>query len=141
MGDYEHATIVSADPDTLFRYLSDVEHLPEYMAAMQEAHRTGQEVDEGDEVQVAADVDGVRRQGEAWIATDQERRALRWGSEGHSGYRGELQVEDSGTGSQVTVRLHTERADGPGVRAGLEQTLASIKRLVEGSSTDAVPPR
>jgi hypothetical protein len=34
------------------------------------------------------------------------------------------------------VRLHTERADGPGIRAGLEQTLASIKQQVEGSSTD-----
>ncbi|MFC7659677.1 hypothetical protein ACFQV8_29515 [Pseudonocardia benzenivorans] len=35
----------------------------------------------------------------------------------------------------VTVRLHTERADGPGIRAGLEQTLAEIKTAVEGTST------
>jgi hypothetical protein len=37
---------------------------------------------------------------------------------------------------EVVVRLHTERADGPGIRAGLEQTPASIKQAVEGSSTD-----
>ncbi|TQL91136.1 hypothetical protein [Pseudonocardia kunmingensis] len=40
------------------------------------------------------------------------------------------------SGSEVTVRLHTERADGPGIRAGLEQTLATIKREIEGRTTD-----
>jgi hypothetical protein len=36
-----------------------------------------------------------------------------------------LQVSPAASGAEVAVRLHTERADGPGIRAGLEQTLAS----------------
>jgi hypothetical protein len=52
-------------------------------------------------------------------------------------YRGEMAVTDAGAGtSTVTVTLHTERADGPGIRAGLEQTLATIKRQVERRSSE-----
>ena len=136
MGDYEHTATVAADPDTLFDYLADVHNLPDYFASMRDAEPTGEHVAEGDEVHVVADVDGTRREGDAWIDTDTEARTLRWGSEGPNSYRGELEVTPSGDGSQVAVRLHTERADGPGIRAGLEQTLATIKTTVEGSSTD-----
>ena len=140
MGDYEHTATVSADPEALFRYLADVHHLPDYFAAMQEAEPTGERPDgaeEGaEEVHVVAEVEGTRREGEAWLAVDDAQRTLRWGSEGPNGYHGELQVSPAGSGAEVAVRLHTERADGPGIRAGLEQTLASIKQAVEGSSTD-----
>ena len=136
MGDYEHTATVSADPDALFRYLSDVHNLPDYFASMREAEPTGEHVDEGEEVHVVADVEGNRREGEAWISVDDAARTLRWGSEGPNSYHGELEVSPAGGGSEVAVRLHTERADGPGIRAGLEETLASIKRQVEGSSTD-----
>lgn len=134
MGDYEHTATVASDPDALFAYLSDVHHLPDYFAAMRDAEPTGEHVAEGDEVHVVAEVDGTRREGEAWIDTDTERRTLRWGSEGPNAYHGELEVTPDGDGSQVAVRLHTERADGDGIRAGLEQTLASIKQQVEGSA-------
>ena len=136
MGDYEHTATVAADPDTLFDYLSDVHHLPDYFASMRDAEITGEQVPEGEEVHVVADVDGTRREGEAWLSTDDDARTLRWGSEGPNGYHGELEVTPEGDGSLVAVRLHTERADGPGIRAGLEQTLAAIKTTVEGSSTD-----
>ena len=123
MGDYEHTATVSADPDALFRYLADVHNLPDYFAAMQEAEPTGEHADGGEE-------------GEAWFSVDAGARTLAWGSEGPNSYRGELQVSPADSGAQVAVRLHTERADGPGIRAGLEQTLATIKQQVEGSSTD-----
>jgi uncharacterized protein YndB with AHSA1/START domain len=136
MGDYEHSTTVTADPDELFRYLSDVHNLPDYFAAMREAEPTGETSHGGDEVHVVAEVEGTRREGEAWMTRDGGQRRLSWGSEGPNGYRGDLDVDPADGGSRVTVRLHTERADGPGIRAGLEQTLAEIKRRVEGSSTD-----
>lgn len=134
MGDYEHTTTVTADPDALYRYLSDVHNLPDYFAAMREAEPTGDTdaAHHADEVHVVADVDGTRREGEAWMRADADRRSLAWGSEGPNSYAGELVVGDADGGSTVTVRLHTERADGPGIRAGLEQTLASIKEQVEG---------
>jgi Polyketide cyclase / dehydrase and lipid transport len=136
MGDYEHSTTVTADPDQLFDYLSDVHNLPDYFAAMEEAEPTGAGSHGGEEVHVVAEVEGQRREGEAWMTTDAEARTLSWGSEGPNGYRGDLHVDGEGGGSRVTVRLHTERVDGPGIRAGLEQTLAEIKKQVEGSSTD-----
>lgn len=136
MGDYEHSTTVTADADALFGYLSDVHNLPDYFAAMREAEPTGGSSHGGAEVHVVAEVEGARREGDAWMTRDAERRTLSWGSEGPNGYRGDLHVEPAGGGSEVTVRLHTERADGPGIRAGLEQTLASIKQQVEGSGVD-----
>lgn len=48
---------------------------------------------------------------------------MRWGSPGPNDYQGELTVTGNG-GSTLTVTLNTERADGPGIRAGLETTLA-----------------
>ena len=62
MGDYEHTATVSADPEALFRYLSDVHHLPDYFASMQEAEPTGEHAGDGEEVHVVADVEGTRRE-------------------------------------------------------------------------------
>ena len=106
MGDHEHSTIVTADPDALFGHLSDVHDLPDHFASMRECEPTGES-----------------SHGEAGMTRDAERRTLSWGSEGPNSGQGDL---------------HTERADGPGIRAGLEQTLASITQQVEGSSVDEV---
>ncbi|MFR9801730.1 SRPBCC family protein [Pseudonocardia sp. RS010] len=139
MGDYEHSTTVAAEPDTLFRYLSDVHNLPDYFAAMREAEPTGSaatgDVPGGaEEVHVVAEVDGERKEGEAWFDSDPALRSLRWGSEGPNAYHGELSVNAASEGSEVTVALHTEHGDGDRVRAGLERTLSEIKRAVEGTT-------
>ncbi|RRO18632.1 SRPBCC family protein [Saccharopolyspora rhizosphaerae] len=131
MGHYEHSTTLRCDADALFNFLADAGNLPEYFDAMTSAEKTGQ-----DEVRVVAEVEGQRREGRAWLQTDPQARSMRWSSEGPNDYHGELQVNHAGDGqAKVTVSLRTERADGPGIRAGLEQTLANIKRLVEGRST------
>jgi uncharacterized membrane protein len=129
MGDYEQTTTVTADPDALFGYLSDVNNLPEYFAAMRSA-----EPAEGDAVHTVADVDGERREGEAWFITDDEARSIRWGAEGPHRYSGELSVSAVDGGAQVTVRLHTEHVDGRQVDDGLRETLEQIKKNVEGAS-------
>jgi hypothetical protein len=98
MGDYEHTATVSVDPDELFRYLADVHHLPDYFSSMQAAEPTGEHVEDGDEVHVVADVEGKRREGDAWISVDDAARTLRWGSEGPNGYHGELEVEQADSG-------------------------------------------
>ncbi|RZT87241.1 polyketide cyclase/dehydrase/lipid transport protein [Pseudonocardia sediminis] len=130
MGDYAHTTTINQDPDKVFTYLSDVANLPEYFEAMQSAEQA-----EGEAVYVVALVEGVARKGEAWFRVDAGSRSLAWGAEGSNNYNGELSVEPADDGSSVTVTLHTENVDGPGITAGLTGTLANIKRILDGSST------
>lgn len=136
MGTYESTTTVAASPDELYTYLSDVHNLPEYFAAMKSADPAGRaegEVPPGSEaVHTVAEVDGERREGEAWFTRDADARSLRWGSEGPSDYNGELRVDDDRGSSRVTVRLHTEHVEDARIQDGLETTLAKIKDEVEG---------
>jgi uncharacterized protein YndB with AHSA1/START domain len=126
MGDYEQSTTVTADPDALFRYLSDVDNLPDYFAAMKSAEPAG-----GDAVHTVAEVDGREREGEAWFTADADARTMRWGAEGPSRYSGELEVVGADGGSEVVVRLHTEHTDDGRIDRGLVETLAQIKQNVE----------
>ncbi|WP_433279300.1 SRPBCC family protein [Pseudonocardia xinjiangensis] len=134
MGNYEHSATVTTDPDALFDYLADIHHLPDYFAAMRSAEPAGD-----DAVHTVAEVDGNRREGEAWFTTDRDARTLRWGSEGPNDYSGELEVTGADGGAQVTVRLHTERVEGHDIDEGLQATLAQIKRNVEGGADRAAP--
>jgi carbon monoxide dehydrogenase subunit G len=132
MGDYEASTTVEVSADVLFKYLSDVEHLPDYLPQMTEAHRT-----EGDEVEVAAVIEPEgqpRREvsGKAWIEVVEEGKKLQWGATGSHDYRGELDVDPAGDKtSTLTVRLHTDHAEGPSIDDGLQNTLAGIRTAVE----------
>lgn len=133
MGDYEHTATIRRPPDVVFDYLSSVENLPSFFDSMKDAHAEG-----GDDVHVVADVEGHRYEGEAWMHADPDAKHVRWGAGSTSGYHGELFVTGIGDEeSRVTVTLHTEHADGPGIRAGLEQTLANLKAQLDGSSTEA----
>jgi uncharacterized protein YndB with AHSA1/START domain len=136
MGTYESTTTVTASPDELFSYLSDVHNLPEYFVAMKSAEPAGTahgDVPPGVEaVHSVAEVDGQRREGEAWFQRDADARSISWGSEGPNDYHGELQVDGDGDGSRITVRLHTERTEGERIQEGLETTLATIKEKVDG---------
>lgn len=129
MGDYQQTTTISADPATVFAYLSDVSKLPEYFSGMQDARPEG-----GEDVHVVADVQGQRYEGEAWMHADADAKHMRWGSPGVSGYHGELFVVSIGdTESKVTVELHTEHVDGAAIEAGLEQTLSNLKQALDGT--------
>jgi uncharacterized protein YndB with AHSA1/START domain len=133
MGDYEHTATIRRPPDEVFDYLSAVENLPSFFDSMRDAHAEG-----GDDVHVVAEVEGHRYEGEAWMHADPDAKHVRWGAESTSGYHGELFVIGIGDEeSKVTVTLHTEHADGPGIRAGLEQTLANLKQQLDGSSTES----
>jgi uncharacterized membrane protein len=127
MGDYEHSTSVTAEPDALFAYLSEVSNLPDYFAAMKSAEPAEQQA-----VHTVAEVDGHEVEGEAWFTADHDARSITWGAEGPHNYRGELRVDGADGGSQVTVTLHTEHANGSDIDRGLEKTLLQIKQNVEG---------
>ncbi len=128
MGDYQRSQDVDAPADQLFGYLSEVGNLPRYFTAMTSAEAAG-----GEAVRVTADVNGNTEEGEAWFRVDPEHRHLDWGSKGPSGYRGSLDVTGDGGSSTVTVFLHTERHDSGDIDQGLAETLATVRRLVEGA--------
>ena len=135
MGDYERSTSVAVPPARLFTYLADVRQLPAYLPRLTSATPT-----HDDKVQVTAHIDppdGPARdvESEAWMKIVADGRTLHWGSPGPNDYHGELDVDpgaDADT-STLTIRLHTERVDGPSVEDGLAEALEGIRRAAEGA--------
>jgi len=135
MGDYEHTATVSADPDELFRYLADVHHLPDYFSSMQEAEPTGEHVEGGDEVHVVADVEGKRREGDAWISVDDAHPALGVGGAERlprraGGRPGRQRLPGRGAAAHRAGRRPRDPR-GAGTDAGVDQ--AAGRRLVDRS--------
>jgi uncharacterized membrane protein len=132
MGDFQATTTVDAAGAALFDYLSQVANLPKYFARM-----TSAEPGDGEEVHTTAQMpDGQQVEGSAWFRVDNQTHRIEWGSEGLNDYNGSLEVSDADGGAQVAVRMHTTRVpDGSSeVQQGIEDTLATIKRLVEHQS-------
>ncbi|WP_295694778.1 SRPBCC family protein [Lapillicoccus sp.] len=136
MGDYEESTTVAVSANELFGYLQDVKNLPHYLPRLTSVTPSGDGTytvtahiqPEGGE---ARDVEG-----EAWMSVKTEGRTLAWGSAGPHNYEGELDVEpgDAEGTSRLTVRLHTERAEGPSIESGLKETIAGLKDAAESAS-------
>jgi hypothetical protein len=115
-GDHERSATVDAEPGILFDHLSDVQKLPHYFAAMRSAAPAG-----GDEIHTVADVEGTKREGDAWFTAEESARTIRC------------------AGSQGTVRLHTSHTDGPDIDGGPDETPATIRRNVEQVVDPAAP--
>lgn len=132
MGDYEASTTVQVPADRLFAYLADVESLPDYLPQMTEAHR---KADGKVDVEAVIHPEGGPERtvsGEAWIEVVEDGKKLRWGAPGPHDYHGELDIDAADDGnSLLTVRLHTDHAEGDQIDEGLEHTLAGIKAAVE----------
>lgn len=130
MGEFQATATVNAAQGALFDYLSEVGNLPDYFARMTSAKAGG-----GQEVHTTAQMlDGQQVEGNAWFRVDTQAHRIEWGSEGPNDYHGSLEVSatDNNT-SEVAARLHTTRVpDGnEEVQQGLDDTLATITRLVE----------
>jgi len=133
MADFSGTTSVATSPDSLFDYLSDISHLPDYFSRM-----TSAAPGDGEEVRTTARMpDGTEVEGDAWFRVDASARTLEWGSEGPSEYAGRLAVRPSGDGSEVEVQLRTTRVqDGDAqVQDGIAETLARIQERGEALSS------
>ena len=129
MADFQATTTVDADENALFDYLSQVSNLPHYFARM-----TSAEPGDGHEVHTTAQMpNGQRVEGDAWFTVDPDARRIEWGSEGANDYHGSIEVNGTTTGADVRAQLHTTRVDDGNseVQQGLEEALATVKRLVE----------
>jgi carbon monoxide dehydrogenase subunit G len=131
MPEYQESGSVNADPDTVFAYLSDVQHLADYIPHMALARV------EGERLRVAADVQGRHEEGTARFRADPDQRRIDWGGEDAKGYSGWLTVTASEPGSEVTIHLSTDRtaneADEAEIRTTLSQALANIRDQVGNS--------
>jgi carbon monoxide dehydrogenase subunit G len=130
---YQGTRVVRADADALFAFLSRVDNLPKYFPRITSAEQSD---DEAVEVTAVIDPPGEDEQtvtSEAWFRVDDERQQIEWGSEGPNDYQGDLEVTSEGDDSRVSLSLHTD-ASHPGIQESLEETLATIARLVEGGS-------
>ena len=136
MPDYRRSTVIDADPDELFQYLSKVENLPKYFTGVTEAHPvTGDQLHVTAEPQPGEEGPPEKVEADATFEIDADRRALKWGSEGPHDYHGELQVSPEGTGSRVEVTLHTQH-EAEDIEDGIDDTLDHIRELVDGGRID-----
>jgi hypothetical protein len=123
-GTYRHQASADVSADTLFAFVSELSNLPRYFPAITEATPR-----RGNEVHVEAVVHGRPVSGEAWMGTDPEERARRWGSECPNDYHGELRITPARAGSsELAITLHTTRAGGPSVDDGLRGAVLTLTR-------------
>ena len=120
----ERSIHVNAPPESVFAYVSDVSHVPDYFPDI-----TAAEPQRGDLVHVEATVpDGSTRAGEAHFEVDESARRIEWSGERDTGYHGWLEVHDDGDGSRVDLGLKMEHED---VDDSIGRTLETIRRQVE----------
>jgi uncharacterized protein YndB with AHSA1/START domain len=141
MPHYTSKTVINAPAREVFEFVSAPENMPKYLPTLRNAHR----VDEGSVV-VQGEVGGQTYENRGWYESDPDHMTMRWGSDGHHQYGGNLQVRDQGDQSFVTVELdyvpnehELERMQAEAgsvdeaVREGLESALQSVKNIIEGS--------
>ncbi len=126
MPDFERSTIVAATPDDAFRFLADTNNLPRYIASMVLAEPT-----QGEQLRVAAEVQGRHEEGDARFRVDSSRLYMEWSGQGEGGYHGWLQVSESGQGASVSIHVHAERdQDESEIIRAMEETASNIERLL-----------
>lgn len=132
MTEYVETVDIAVDPQRLFDYLADVGNLPSYMPRLSRAEDAGDGAVTVTATPRLADGSTVEVTGTAWTRVDTPGRTFSWGSVGgRHGYRGSFDIDAAPGGSQLTVRITSERADADSVRAGLRDVLASVKHLTE----------
>lgn len=130
MPDYERERAVETTAGRVYELLSDVRNLPWYFPGITSATP----VDGGDAVHTTATIAPPGQperdvEGEAWFRTDDDARSIEWGAEGDSGYRGSLTVAEDGTGSRLTLALHSDTPH-DGIEQSIDETLDRIDTLL-----------
>lgn len=141
MSQYTSQTTVNAPADEVFRFVTDFDRMHDYLPTLQRATPQG----EG-RIQVEGNAAGHPYNADGWFEADENRRTMRWGSDGEHKYSGHLEVQDRGAGCEVSVTLDFEPNPGmdeefrkqmgsrdAAVREGLDKALQSIKNICEGT--------
>src|SRR5712671_7599304 len=98
MPDYTKSIEVNAPRQKVIDYVTNVEHMPEYLPTVKEAS-----MEDKDHVHMAVEVNGQRHEdtGFLWKTGD----TLSWGSEDHD-YHGEMEFSGEGGLTTLTIHLH-----------------------------------
>jgi uncharacterized membrane protein len=125
----ERTVSIRSAPDEVYRYISDVSHLPDFID-MLTAVRPG---DSGGAVHVVAEVPGRgTEEGDATFRADGATRRVEWGSPSNPDYAGWMQVDDGAEGS-ATVRLgmllHHDDQRG---EQSIDKSLETLRDRLEG---------
>ncbi|HET6986272.1 MAG TPA: SRPBCC family protein [Kribbella sp.] len=146
MADHEASAIVDVDPNLLFDYLSDVEHVPQYLPWLTDVHLAARRPAEAqglearlphqavhEEVEVTAGEGSEQAvHSDAWIDIVEENRRLRWGAPGEDDYHGELEIDFvADDTSRLTVRLHSTHSSDQEIDDQLHRALLAIKTTAE----------
>jgi Polyketide cyclase / dehydrase and lipid transport len=129
MADFERSTTVGVGADAAFAYLSDPEHLPQYVSAMALVDDVA--VDGDPAVEPERDAREVAP--EARLLADAATRTVEWGRPG-ADYGGSMSVAvGTASTSQVVIRLHVrDDADRAGIDRMLDETVRNLQRLLSG---------
>lgn len=149
MPEFEHTQRISAPPDAVFAFVSDVGNLPRYVPTTKAAQPAP-----GGRVRVQGEAQGQTYDSDGYFRADESAHRIEWGSD-EGDYSGFLDIRAAGGGaSELTVHLAfgggmperveaEQQAKGheqpsgappspPQVQEGLEAALRSIQNVVEG---------
>lgn len=125
MPEYEQAATIAAEPDTLFEYLSDVEHLPDYLSVIADAHTAGPQIAE-----VTTDIGGRQERARGYVRADGLERRMEWGVP-NGGYHGWLRVRPDETDTRSVVTIHVTQPHPSEADDDLVEALEAIRLLAD----------
>ena len=145
MPEYTDRIEVSASPEAVFRFVSDINNLPQYLPTVHHAKPQA-----GERVAVEGEANGHSYASDGWFKTDAATKTMSWGSDGENDYSGKMTVSGSGNAATVECALRftpkaevkasmDEHQGGPSAAMtdGLQASLLSIKQICEGSGGKA----
>jgi uncharacterized protein YndB with AHSA1/START domain len=145
--EYEQTQKITAPPEEVFAWVTDVGNMPEYLPPIKGASIEGESAPgtPGEKVRMEGEIpDRGEFESEGFLSVDQDARRMEWGAEVSRDYSGWLTVADDGSGaSEVTVHLaFGERSvegeiqeessdDRDPLEESVGATLESIRRQIE----------
>jgi uncharacterized membrane protein len=147
MANYQRSRWINAQPETVYRFVSDIHNLTTYVPTVQSAEMVGD-----DRIRVKGEFQGNRFSDTGWFKLDPDRQRIEWSSGEHD-YSGWMPVTPgTNSGTQVVVDLTlppwvtasgrpiTGEPDGHDLpERSLEDALDSLRNMIEGSGGKEVP--
>lgn len=149
MADLTGSIAISASPQAVFDFVSDISNLPQYLPTVKAAEDAGK-----DHVQVTSVVDNESHTQEGYFRTPGVDQPITWGSDDDKDYEGSMLIEASEHGSNLILSMHlnpppqdakdiearTDQDFASQMQEGVNRCLQSIKNQVEGTGgKDEIP--